>query len=68
VSAAPRRKKARKAPIYHKKSYFQKRTDTKDNIVEQAKVYDTKVEMGIVKEEPLPKYERNDKTTDEIDK
>jgi len=68
VTPSPRRKKARKAPIYHKKSYFQKRTDTKDNIVEQAKVYDAKVEMGVVKEEPLPKYERNDKTTDEIDK
>jgi len=68
IAPAPRKRKVRKAPIYHKKSYLQKRTNNKDNIVEQAKMYDAKVEMGVIKEEPLPKYERNDKTTDEIDK
>jgi hypothetical protein len=68
ITSSPKKRKVRKAPVYNRKTYFQKRDDTKDNIVEQAKEYDKKVESGEVKEEPLPKYERNDKTTDEIDK
>jgi hypothetical protein len=67
VTSKPK-KKFHKAPVYHRKSYIQKRTTEKDDIVEQAKSYDDKVESGTIKEEPLPKYERNDKTTDEIDK
>ena len=66
--SAPKKRKVHKAPVYHRKSYIQKRTTEKDNVVEQTKKYDEKVESGNLKEEPMPKYDRNDNTTDEIDK
>jgi hypothetical protein len=66
--STPKKRKVHKAPVYHRKSYIQKRTTEKDNVIDQTKKYDAKVESGIVKEEPMPKYDRNDSTTDEIDK
>jgi len=63
-----KKKPAHKNPMVHKKSYIKERTTTNDNKVEVAKVYDKKIESGEVEEVRVPKIERNDLTTDEVDK
>ena len=63
-----KKKKSRKQPIYHRKSYIKEKTTTNDNKIDVAKKYDKSLEKGDIKEVRLPKPDRNDKTTDEIDK
>jgi DNA polymerase III delta prime subunit len=62
------KKKSRPKPIYHKRSYIQNRSTANDDKIENARAYDERVESGEISEEPLPKYDRNDNTTDEVDK
>ena len=59
---------ARKQPSYHRKSYIKERTTTNDDKVEIARKYDEGLESGSIDEVRVPKRERNDNTTDEVDK
>lgn len=63
-----KKKKSRKQPQFTRKSYLKERTTVNDNKVEVAKNYDEKVEKGVIEETHVPPRERNDYTTDEIDK
>ena len=58
----------RKKPTFHRKSYIKERTSTNDNKVEVAKKYDEGVATGAIEDVRVPKRERNDLTTDEVDK
>jgi hypothetical protein len=63
-----RNKRARKKSTYSRRSYILKRSTEKDGAREQARAYDEKVKSGAIDEQPMPKPERNDNTTDEVDK
>jgi hypothetical protein len=63
-----KKKAARKKPTFHRKSYIKERTTTNDDKVEIAKEYDGNIESGKIEEVRVPKPERNDLTTDEVDK
>ena len=58
----------RKKPTFHRKSYIKERTTTNDDKVEVAKKYDEGVATGRIEEVHTPARERNDLTTDEVDK
>jgi hypothetical protein len=72
TSESPKTKKkkqsTRKKPVYTKSSYIVKRKSDKDNVVDIAKKYDDKMNKGEIDEVKVPKPDRNDNTTDEIDK
>jgi hypothetical protein len=57
-----------KTPEFRRKSYIAKRDATKDNLRDLTKRYDSMVEAGKVSDVHVPKYDRNDNTTDEVDK
>jgi len=62
------KRKSRPKPIYHKRSYLRERSTANDDKIDNAIKYDERVALGEISEEPLPKPDRNDNTTDEIDK